>query len=170
MVQRLLTNLILIAGVMLAQQDGSGGTSATSGSAERGTAIFEGKGACLTCHRVGGKGSRLGVNLTDIGELRKRDVLEKAVLDPAPEVQLQNRMYRVVTSDGTVYSGKLLNQDTASVQILDTKEHLRSFQRSGLRESGFVTTAPMPSYRNKLSSQEVTDLVAYLSQLKGVSP
>ena len=139
------------------------------GSAERGAAIFDGKGACISCHRVGNKGTRIGVDLTDIGELREHDALEKALLDPATEVQLANRRYRVVTSDGTAHTGKLLNQDTSSIQILDEKEVLRSFARSEVRENGFIATPPMPSYRNKLAAQEIRDLVAYLSQLKGVT-
>mgnify|MGYP006195606217 CR=1 FL=1 len=41
-------------------------------------------------------------------------------------------------------------------QILD--ERLRSFEKADLREQGFVETL-MPSYRDKLSEQEVRDLV-----------
>jgi mono/diheme cytochrome c family protein len=34
--------------------------AAAAGDAARGKAIFDGKGACSTCHRVNGNGSRLG--------------------------------------------------------------------------------------------------------------
>jgi cytochrome c oxidase cbb3-type subunit 3 len=163
MVRRILAFQFLLITAMLGQQSGN------DGSVARGAAIFGGKGACLDCHWVAGKGSRLGVDLTEIGETRKRDALEKVLLDPPTEVPLPNRMYRIVTNDGAVYSGKLLNQDTASLQILDSKEHLRSIPRSGVRDSGFAATPPMPSYRNKLSPEEITDVVAYLSQLKGVT-
>src|ERR1051326_8565942 len=37
------------------------------GDPARGKGVFEGKGACLTCHRAKGKGSRLGPELSDIG-------------------------------------------------------------------------------------------------------
>src|SRR5690349_15851935 len=37
------------------------------GDASRGRAIFEGKGGCVSCHRVGRVGSRVGPNLSDIG-------------------------------------------------------------------------------------------------------
>ena len=158
--QKVFIASVLAAGGVLAQQ---------GGSPDRGAAIFAGKGACTSCHRVADKGSRLGVDLTEIGELRGREALEKALLEPAAEVQSGNRTYRVVTSDGTAHTGKLLNHDTASIQMLDSQEKLRSFPRSGVRESGFVETPRMPSYRNKLSAQEITDLVAYLSQLKGVT-
>ena len=75
---------------------------------------------------------------------------------------------RSVTKQGETITGRLLNVDTFTVQILDSKERLLSFQRSDLRESGFVNESPMPSYRGKLSTQELADVVAYLLSLKGI--
>jgi putative heme-binding domain-containing protein len=163
------TNTLLIAGLVLAAVGTADGQGPAGGNAERGAAVFAAKGGCVSCHRVRDRGSRLGPDLTGIGNTRKPDELRKATLDPSPEVQLENRTYRVVTNDGSTISGKLLNQGTASIQMLDSNERLVSFQKSSLREYKFVETAPMPSYRNKLSSDEVEDVVAYLSQLKGIS-
>jgi cytochrome c1 len=39
-----------------------------------------------------------------------------------------------------------------------------------LPDSRFVKNSPMPSYRDKLSAEEVNDLVAYLGSLKGLHP
>ncbi len=54
------------------------------------------------------------------------------------------------------------------MQMLDSKEHLVAFQKSALREFNFVKTPPMPSYRDKLSAGEQTDLIAYLATLRGI--
>ena len=64
-------------------------------------------------------------------------------------------------------TGRLLNSDTFSIQILDAKERLRNLQRSDLRQSTILDKSPMPSYKDKLSAAELTDVVAYLSSLKG---
>jgi hypothetical protein len=64
---------------------------------------------------------------------------------------------------------KLLNQDTFSVQILDSKERPLGFQKPNPREFNFIQNSPMPSYRSKLSCEEPTDLIAYLASLKGVT-
>jgi mono/diheme cytochrome c family protein len=53
--------------------------------------------------------------------------------------------------------------------MLDPEEQLRSFYKSGLREHGFIKGSRMPSYREKLSRQELADVLAYLSTLKGVA-
>ena len=139
-----------------------------NGNAARGKALFEGKGECLSCHRVSGNGSRVGPDLSEIGVLRRTVELEQSLLDPNAEVLPQNRYYRAVTRGGETVTGRLLNADTFTVQILDSKERLVSLPRSNLRESGFVETSPMPSYRDKLNTQERADVIAYLSSLKGL--
>ena len=133
-----------------------------------GAALVAGKGMCLTCHRVQGKGSRLGPDLTDIGTLRMAEQLMTSLLDPDADILPENRFYRVGARDGAATSGRLLNLDSFQILMLDEKEQLRSFQKSELREHGFIKTSKMPSYRERLSRQELADVIAYLSTLKGV--
>lgn len=140
------------------------------GNPSAGAEIVTGKGQCLTCHRVRGAGSRLGPDLTDVGTSRLPEQLHASLLDPDAEILPENRRYRVVTRDGTSVTGRILNHDTFQVLMMDAKEQLRSFDKSQLREHGFVKESAMPSYRGKLSPQELADVVAYLTTLKGVAP
>ncbi|HEY7501491.1 MAG TPA: c-type cytochrome [Vicinamibacterales bacterium] len=135
----------------------------------KGAALVAGKGECLTCHRVQGKGSRLGPDLTDIGSTRTPVQLQTSLLDPNAEVLPENRFYRVVTRDGTSITGRLLNHDTFQVLMMDPKERLRTFQKSELREHGFVKGSMMPAQDQRLSPEEIADIVAYLTSLKGVA-
>ncbi|HTC33120.1 MAG TPA: c-type cytochrome [Bryobacteraceae bacterium] len=142
-------------------------TAAPNGDAARGKVIFEGKGGCAACHRVYGIGSRVGPDLSDVGALRRVSEIEISLLDPNAEVLPQNRYYRVTTKNGESITGRLLNEDTFSIQILDTKERLLSFQRTAVRETGFLSESPMPSYREKLTKAERDDVITYLLSLKG---
>ena len=142
-------------------------SSAADGDSSRGHGVFESKGACATCHRVNNAGSRLGPDLSEIGQRRRAVELEKSLLEPDAEVIGTNRFYRVVTKDGATVTGRLLNLDTFTVQMLDSKEQLRSFVKADLRDHGFVEKSPMPSYKDKLNPQELADLVSYLVSLKG---
>jgi putative heme-binding domain-containing protein len=137
------------------------------GDPARGKLVFEGKGECLSCHRVGRDGSRMGPDLTDIGGLRRGVQLERALLDAARAPSPEYRSVRVVTKDGKEYKGRLLNLDTFTVQMLDSGERLRSFSKTDLREVSVITTSGMPSYKDKLSTQELADLVSYMAALKG---
>jgi putative heme-binding domain-containing protein len=138
-----------------------------AGDAARGQAIFEGKGDCLSCHRVKVTGSRSGPELTGIGSHRTRAYLERALLDPDAEVAAANRGVRVtLKKDGTVVTGRLLNQDMFTVEIVDGQGHTKLFTKSELSDVTIITKGLMPSYKGKFSSQEVADVVSYLSSLK----
>ena len=139
------------------------------GDAARGKALFDGKGQCATCHRVNGKGSRLGPDLSEVGATRPLPELHQALLDPNATMRAGNRPFRAVTKDGTTVQGRLFNQDSFSVQLIDSSEKLVSLPRANLREAGFIKTSPMPAAEGKLTLQEVDDLVGYLVTLKGLS-
>src|SRR5437868_956156 len=141
-------------------------STSVPGDAVQGKVIFEGKGECLNCHRVREKGSRVGPDLSEIGTVRRLIELERSVLEPGVAVLPQNRYVRVVTRDGATIIGRLLNQDTFTVQLIDSTERLHSFQKSVLKEYGLIDKPSMPSYQRKLSARELADLVSYLASLK----
>ena len=141
--------------------------AATAGNAANGKQIFSGKGNCASCHRIDGVGSRLGPDLSEIGRLRHSTDIERAIVDPDFLVAPSNRFLRLVTRDGATITGRMLNQDAFTVQLIDSKEQLRSLNRTDLKELTFIDKSPMPSYRGKLSPAEITDLVSYLVSLQG---
>jgi putative heme-binding domain-containing protein len=109
----------------------------------------------------------MGPDLSEVGRLRHSTDIERAIVDPDFMIVPSNRFVRLVTRDGATINGRLLNQDTFIVQLLDAKEQLRSIARADLREFTFIDKSPMPSYRDKLTAQELTDLVGYLVSLQG---
>ncbi len=141
--------------------------AAGAGNAANGRALFTGKGTCTTCHRVNGSGARTAPDLSSIGRLRNSTDIERAILEPDFAVVPSNRFVRLVTRDGTTITGRMLNQDMFTVQLIDSKEQLRSLMRADLKEFTFVDRSPMPSYRGKLSPGEIADLVSYLVSLQG---
>jgi putative heme-binding domain-containing protein len=147
-----------------------GGTAVTTGNASNGKTLFEGKGACATCHRVGASGPRVAPDLTEIGTFRQPAELHQKLIDPNVVVRPSNRFVEVTTKRGAKISGRLLNQDTFTVQLLDSNERLVSLSRSDLQDFVFVKNSPMPSYRDKLTAAELDDVVAYLVSLKGLRP
>ena len=77
----------------------------------------------------------------------------------------QFRVYQVITKASVTARGTLLNQDTFSVQMRDTNDKLMSYWKTDLKEFGFMPS-PMPSYKDKLTPQEIADVVSYLVSLR----
>lgn len=142
-------------------------TRPVTGDAGRGQSLFEGKAGCTGCHRVHGKGSLVAPDLSDIGAIRTPEALERSLIDPTASLLPVHRSVRAVTRDGKLISGRRLNEDTYTVQLIDTEQRLVSLTKADLREYTVLKTSSMPSYKDKLSAAELEDLVAYLRSLKG---
>jgi len=137
-----------------------------SGDPNRGQALAEGKGACLNCHQINGKGSYLAPDLSEEGMLRNPAFLRNALTDPQSAAQPKNRFILAVTRNGETVTGRRLNEDTDTVQIMDSNERLRSISKAGLREYTVQKETHMPSYKDKFTAGEMSDVVAYLVSLK----
>src|SRR5450759_404453 len=137
------------------------------GDAARGRALFTGSGECTTCHRVRGAGSRVGPELSDVGARLAPTDLLASLLRPDERVQPAHWYVRAVTRDGRTVTGRRLNEDTYSVQLIDTQDKLVSLVKEELKEYALIKKSPMPSYAGELTSEQLGDLVAYLASLKG---
>lgn len=124
---------------------------------------------CLSCHQMDGEGSFAGPYLGDVGANNSARQIRASLVSPSKELAPQNRSVRLVTLDGNAVVGKLLNQDGFTVQLIDPPGHLLSFQKADLREFTIITANSMPSYANKLTSQDLSLLVRYLETLRGTS-
>jgi hypothetical protein len=74
----------------------------------------------------------------------------------------------LVTKDGRTLRGRRLNEDTYTVQIIDTQENLVAIEKADLRDLVVETNASMPSYADRLTTDELADVIAYLVSLKGL--
>jgi putative heme-binding domain-containing protein len=136
------------------------------GDPARGRTVFDGKGGCATCHRVSGRGPRVAPDLSDVGLARTPAALQRTLLDPSSGMMPINRPVRLVMKDGRIISGRRLNEDTYSVQLIDDEERLLSIAKHDVRTLDVQTKSPMPSYAATLTTDELSDLIAYLLTLK----
>jgi len=160
--------VLLVVGHLVGQQVTTPATPRETppGDATRGKALFASSG-CFDCHRIDDRGSRLGPDLSDIGGRRTVDRLKQALVAPDEEVLPENRFVRFVTKDGATVTGRLLNQDAISVQLINAKEEFKSYLKASIRDFTIVEKGLMPSVQGKLTDQQVDDVVSYLYSLKG---
>ena len=142
------------------------GIAVKVGDAARGQMLFEGEGQCSSCHRVNGRGPRVAPDLSDIGVVRTPAALQRTLLEPSSALLPINRPVRAVTRGGQTIRGRRLNEDTYTVQLIDSEERLLSLIKSDLVEYEVSETPTMEP--TTLSSDEVADLIGYLLTLGGL--
>lgn len=141
------------------------------GDPAKGKEIFENEGQCLNCHRVHGKGSHAALNLSDAGTLHPPSFLEHALLDPNATAALmpESRLVRAVTNKGTVITGRRMNEDTYTIQLMSNDGNLVPLEKDDLRSLTILKDSPMPSVKGKFTDEQISDLVAYLASLKSAT-
>ncbi|HLK05438.1 MAG TPA: c-type cytochrome [Candidatus Acidoferrum sp.] len=149
------------------------------GNAEHGKQLFYGAAACGTCHMVNGKGGRLGPDLSSAATGRSTEYLTESLRAPSKrlaqgiseamkEFSQEYETANVTAADGTKYAGVVLNEDAFTVQILDTRENLHSWEKSSLKSYEKSRQSLMPAYDEKvLPEKDLQDLLAFLAAASG---
>src|SRR5437660_5233778 len=119
-------------------------SAAETGDVAHGKELFYGAAGCGTCHMVNGKGGRLGPDLSSTGASRSVEYLTESlrnpskrlaqgISEPLKDFSQEYETVTVVTSDGTKLQGVVLNEDSFTVQMLDTREQWHAFEKVKLR-------------------------------------
>jgi putative heme-binding domain-containing protein len=149
---------------------------AVNGDAKHGRELFYGNAGCATCHMFNGQGGRLGPDLTGAGTARSTDYLVESVRNPSrrlaqgiseamKEFSAEYETVDVVASDGTKYQGTLLNEDSFTIQFIDMRENVHSFDKAALKSWRKSRESLMPAYDEKaLPEKNLQDLLAFLVQ------
>lgn len=147
------------------------------GDASHGKQLFYGSAGCAACHMVEGKGGRLGPDLTATGGARTTAFLAESVRNPSKrlahgliestkEFPQEYETATVTTADGKRITGVTLNEDSFSLQMMDTLEKIHLFEKDKLRSVEKSRQSLMPAYDAKtLSDRDLNDIVAFLVQV-----
>ena len=138
----------------------SGKTNST-----RGEQIFFGKGACMACHRVQGKGQNLGPDLSDMGLRAKTEYIIRAILDPSADIiEGYQQAHLQLKSGGEVF-GMVQGETAKSLKIYLADGSARDIAKGDIQKRTILETSGMPpSYPFLLSAQDTADLTAWLLQ------
>ena len=143
----------------------------TSGSAKRGRQIYQRTTmACTTCHQVGGKGGKLGPDLTTVGSYMTPESLLESLLNPSTDIKQGYETVIVTRKDQTVVSGLLQRKTDTSVLVRDPSGKVVSIPAGDVAK---VDTSPVslmpPGLTASLRRDELVDLMTFLTSL-GVEP
>ncbi|WP_435018710.1 c-type cytochrome [Tundrisphaera sp. TA3] len=121
---------------------------------------------CFSCHRYDNEGGAAGPDLTGVaGRYSTRDLLEQIIV-PSKVISDQYEAITVATTDGKVYTGRVVNLNGDNMMIntdmLDPNAQV-SINRNDIEESKPSPISMMPEgLLSTLNEEEILDLVAYL--------
>ena len=142
------------------------------GNADRGRNFFFAATAarCLNCHKVQDKGGDLGPDLSQIGKKYKPAELLDSLLKPSLKIDPKFATYQVITVDGKVFSGLLLNKenDPLALRVLQQgKPTTIQIPKDDIEQLSMQRKSLMPDRMLRdLTAQQAADLVAFLASLR----
>ena len=137
----------------------------TGRSFDRGRQMFA-TANCFACHRFDNEGGAIGPDLSSLaGRFSLRDILE-SILEPSKVVSDQYAAVTVVTLDGRILTGRIVNARGDSF-VLNTNmldpNALENVDRKQIDEQFPARTSMMPTgLINSLNEDEILDLLAYV--------
>jgi putative heme-binding domain-containing protein len=149
----------------------------SAGNTAHGKELFYGDANCSLCHMIEGKGGRLGPELTGVGGSRTREAIMESVRDPSrrlawglteatKEFPQEYESVTAVTADGKEIKGVTLNEDSFTVQIMDTSEQILLLEKDKLKSFQKSRQSAMPKYGiDILSDKDLADIVTYLTSV-----
>jgi putative heme-binding domain-containing protein len=134
------------------------------GDQKKGEALFWEKGACGTCHMLGGRGGYLGPDLSNIGVSARLDELRAAVLNPSLGSSEGFHPARLQTPGAPPLKAIIKHATNWSAEVLDENGHLHLLSGAEMKQMTALRESWMPSYANKFTPEELQDLLAFLSR------
>lgn len=145
---------------------GLGAAVALPGDPKLGKSSFFGKAECSTCHTSNGRSGFIASDLSAYASGKAVDEIRSAILEPNKNLDPRKQTVVVTLADNTRLTGIARNEDNFSLQLqtLDGAFHLLS--KAELKNVEHQHTSLMPGdYGNRLTRQEMDDLISYLISL-----
>ena len=140
----------------------------TKGDAAKGAEVFRREAVgCSKCHQVRGEGRDVGPALSEIGTKLPKEALYEAILDPSAGISFGFEAWQVQLKSGDEAFGLKANETADEIAIKDTSGVVTRYKRGEIASLQQMKTSIMPSgLQQTMTTQELVDLVEYLSSLK----
>ncbi len=124
---------------------------------------------CATCHTVGGRGGKVGPDLSTIGRSHGREKLVESILEPSKEVAPMFVVWRILTKDDDVCDGRIFQEDvtTGDTTLINAQAQLVKVKGADIRERRASMLSIMPEKLHAaMTRREFRDLLSFLESLR----
>ena len=134
---------------------------------KHGEEIFFGRGTCLACHQVKGKGVPLGPNLNGINKRRDTDYVIRSILLPDEYIVEGFQQTSLELEGGRKLFGMIQEETAQSLKIyLLTGEKISVNTNDIIKRSDAKNSSMPSSFSHTMSAQDVADVTAWIMQLQ----
>lgn len=139
--------------------------------------FFTNQALCATCHQYGGRGGRVGPDLTRIGDQQSRARIIASIIQPSQEIAPHYQAWQLVTADGLSHAGLRLPEggDDGTEPYADVQGRRFELRSEDIELRSPLETSIMPEgLIDLLTVEDLRDLVAFLASksptVEGTSP
>ncbi len=136
-----------------------------TGDASAGLSVF--KKTCVQCHQVDGAGTNFGPDLSKVSARLKKLQILQSILTPDAVVDKKYHGEMIVTSEGQVLSGFVVEVTDDSMTIRTATKGVHKIPADEIEVRKPLTNSFMPSgLERTMTKQQLLDLVEYLQERK----
>ena len=135
----------------------------------RGKEIFFdriGGAGCVICHRVRGRGSDLGPDLSGVGVRLTPQNMVQAIIQPNAAITEGYALQLVLTEDGKTHSGAVILETDSAIRLLSSDGTLITIQTATIESRKRLKQSVMPTGYALFGADQVADLTAWLLTLR----
>ena len=126
---------------------------------------------CIKCHIVSGEGVDFGPALSEIGSKLGKDALYEAILNPSAGIAAGFEAWRIEMKDDSEVYGMIVSETSEELQVKSPGGIINHVTKSEIARRTQQKLSAMPAGLAQLmTSQDLVDLVEYLSTLKKPTP
>lgn len=138
------------------------------GNAPNGERVFfRPETGCVNCHCINGRGADVGPALSEIGAKMGRDALYEAILDPSAGIAFGYETWQMELKSGDEAYGIITSETAEELAVKDSKGIITHLKKGEIASRRQLKLSLMPAgLQQTMTTQELVDLVEYLSTLK----
>ncbi|HEY0455093.1 MAG TPA: c-type cytochrome [Verrucomicrobiae bacterium] len=126
---------------------------------------------CSTCHQVRGQGVDFGPNLSEIGSKLGKDALYEAILEPSAGISFGFEAWQLKLKSGDEPFGIIVSDSVDEIALKAVGGLVTRYKKSEVLQREQMKQSIMPiGLQQSMTTEELVDLVEYLSSLKKTSP
>jgi putative membrane-bound dehydrogenase-like protein len=130
------------------------------GDRARGKAIFT--KTCAVCHTLWNEGNKIGPELT-AADRKNIELLALNIVDPSAQIRPEYTAHKILTTDGQVLTGLIVEQSAGAVTVLDANNQRTVLSRDRIQTMKPSELSLMPEkLLDPLTDPEILDFFAYL--------